>query len=358
MKLVLYLFKKIIPVFFGAVFFFSVVLNMVDLFMNISTYLQQQAPAGAVLRVMVLYIPKTLWYAVPVGILFATSFTLSVLYANNELEALFASGVSLFRFTFPLLLLSVVMSVGLFFFENRFVIGSYEQKTRLQNSLLKRTAAEDNDSVTIQSDNARIVYRAGRYTESAHRLDDVMIVFRDSGMLLDSVIVASSASWDEDRGRWNVNGGKQYVRTAGGMERISVLPEYEDRLTESYEIFRKSTADVQTMNAADAKVYIGHLRKAGLPYQEQLSEYYKKFSFSAIIFIVVFLSIGLTGKTKKNVLLISLASSISAAVLFYVCQMVTMILAKFGVLSPFLGAWFPVIFFTAVSIVLLRFSRT
>ena len=35
--------------------------------------------------------------------------------------------------------------------------------------------------------------------------------------------------------------------------------------------------------AKDAKIYINHLRKAGLPYQEQLSEYYKKYSEYYII---------------------------------------------------------------------------
>ena len=64
------------------------------------------------------------------------------------------------------------------------------------------------------------------------------------------------------------------------------------------------------------------------------------------------------GKTRKNVMLISLASCISASVVYYVFQMVTMLMAKFGVLSPFLGAWLPVFLFVILSIVLLKFART
>ena len=77
-----------------------------------------------------------------------------------------------------------------------------------------------------------------------------------------------------------------------------------------------------------------------------------------IVFIVVFLSIGLSGRSRKNVLLLSLTASISAAVLFYVTQMLTMILAKFGYITPFAGAWFPVILFIFISIALLRTART
>ena len=90
----------------------------------------------------------------------------------------------------------------------------------------------------------------------------------------------------------------------------------------------------------------------------QRQQYYKKYSFPFIVFLVVFVSIGLTGKTKKNVLLVSLASCIGASVLFYVMMMITMVLAKHGYISPFMGAWFPVFFFIVGSLVLLKYSRT
>ena len=150
----------------------------------------------------------------------------------------------------------------------------------------------------------------------------------------------------------------QYEPVDDTIRITDVNPDYLNLLTESYEIFRKTNVDVQSVTAAEAKIYVQHLKKAGLPYNEELSEYYKKYAFPFIVFIVVFLSIGLTGKTRKNVLFISLASCISASVLFYVTMMVTMVLAKHGYISAFSGAWSPVIFFTIISIVLLRFART
>ena len=95
MKLVIYLFKKVIPLFLGAMFFFALVLNLVDLFMNIATYLQNNCSGKEIMLVMAYYIPKTIWYAVPVAILFSTSYALSEMYAANEIQALLASGVSL-----------------------------------------------------------------------------------------------------------------------------------------------------------------------------------------------------------------------------------------------------------------------
>lgn len=358
MKLVGYIFKKIMPLFLGTVVFFSLVLNLVDLFMHIATYLQNESSWHDILKVMLLYVPKTLWYAVPVGLLFATSYSLSDMYAHNELEALFASGVSLLHFTMPLLILSLVLSFGLFVFENKCVVNTYEQKNKLQNQLISKSTSENNNNVVVISENGQVVYKAKKYTEATKKLTNVYFIFRDEDKQLESIIYAASATWNSDIQLWLPERPVEYLKQNDEIIVVSAETRFLERLTESYEIFRKNIVDVQSVTAGEAKVYIDHLKRAGLPYQEQLSEYYKKFSFPFIIFLVVFLSIGLTGKTKKNVLLISLASSISAAVLFYVLMMVTMVLAKHGYISAFMGAWFPVIFFTIISVILLRFART
>ena len=90
---------------------------------------------------MLYYVPKTVWYAVPIAVLFATAYVLSNMYANNELLAVFATGVSLFRFTIPLLIVSVFMSIGLFYFEDNLVVDTYAKKVTLQDNALKKSPA-------------------------------------------------------------------------------------------------------------------------------------------------------------------------------------------------------------------------
>ena len=232
------------------------------------------------------------------------------MYAHNELEALFASGVSLFKFTFPILLFSIILSFGLFAFENNVVVGTYEKKVKLQNELLDMEEDENNWDVIVLSDNGKIIYKAERYIESSRRLDNCYFIFRNDNKELQAIINASSALWDEEQKKWILENPIQYMPYGNKMNITDVSSEFTSLLTESYEIFRNSNVDIQYVSSKDAKIYIEHLKKAGLPYREELSEYYKKYSFPFIVFIVVFLSIGLTGKTKKNVLLISLANTI------------------------------------------------
>ena len=358
MKFVLYILKKIIPFFIVSLFFVSLILNLVDLFMNISSYLEMDAPAKDVIKVMILYIPKTIWYAAPIAFLFTVTYTLSDLYAKNEMEALFASGVSLYRFVMPVFVLAIILSFGMFFLEDRLVVTTLEQKNTLQKTLLDEQVSANNDNIVVISDSAKIIYKAKRYREALHRLENLFIVFRDDDKSLKAILHTNSALWNEEKGMWDLEQPVQYELINNTLQKTTVSKEYTSRLTESYEIFRKTIVDVASVNAADAKLYIEHLRRAGLPYNEELSVYYKKFAFPFILFIAAFLAVGLTGKTRKNVLLISLSLSIVSVVLFFVFQMVTMVLAKTGVISPFMGAWFPDIVFIFISILLLKYSRT
>ena len=358
MKFVQYILRKIIPFFFVSLLFISLILNLVDLFMNISKYLEMNAPAKQVVRVMILYIPKTVWYAAPIAFLFSVTYILSDLYAKNEMEAIFASGVSLFQFVAPVLFIAGLLSVGMFYLEDKLVVTTLEQKTALQKILLDEQESANNENIVVLSDSAKIIYKARRYRDSSKRLENVFFVFRDDEKKLQAIIHAEEALWNEEKLVWELENAVQFQNINGSLVKTAVSQTFKSLLTESYEIFRKTTVDVASVNAADAKIYINHLKKAGLPYNEPLSVYYKKFAFPFILFISAFLAIGVTGKTRKNVLLISLSLSITAVVLFYVFQMVTMVLAKTGVMTPFMGAWLPDIVFIFIAGFLLKFSRT
>lgn len=359
MKLHRYLFQRFIPVFLGSLGFFSPVLILVDLLMNLTSYIQNNAAAIDVAKVILLYLPKTIWYAMPLGILFAVAYTLSDLYASNELTAIFSSGVSLIHFVYPLLIFSIIMSVVLFLFENFIVVPTLAEKNELQNSLLHKEKSLNKSNIVVISEGGRIIYKARHYESSSKRLSSLYIIFRTDEKNLEAVVFSDYALWDEQLLRWRLGNSLEYDYEDGTMTvSHSVKDEYKERLTEGYEVFQSNVKNIQDVDVKQAKSYIEHLKRAGLPYQEELSEYYKKFAFPSVVFIVVFLSIGISGKSRKNVLLISLSLSVAAAVLFYVTQMVTMILAAGGYISPLMGAWFPVFLFIGISIVLLYYART
>ncbi|HZK20095.1 MAG TPA: LptF/LptG family permease [Treponemataceae bacterium] len=353
MKLYNYLLRRFMPVFLGAMFFFSFLLVLIDLLINISNYLNHQVAVSTVAKICLLYIPQTIAWAVPLSMLFAVAFTLSMLYAKSELTVIFASGVSLFKFTLPLLVFSFLVSISFFHFQDKIVIPYYGQKVDLQNTVLNKIQSYDNSRVVIQADGGRIVYKADSYNDKKKRLSRLYIVLRNDDASLNQIVYAPSAEWKEDR--WFFSNPTTYLADGDDI----VIQEKTNFISfESPETFQNVTVNVTEVTAKEARKYVDKLLRTGLPYTEALSQYYAKYSFPFVIFIVVFFSIGLTGKSRKNVLLVSIIMCVSSTVIFYVLQMVFMWLARFGYVSPLVGAWFSVIFFVFLSIGLLFFART
>ena len=110
MKLAIYISKLFLPVFAVSVLVFSFVLEIVDLMMNIWKYIYNAVPVQTILLILLNNLPRTISWAVPLSVLFASCFMLSNLYSKNELTAIFASGVSLIRFTLPLIVFSLIFA--------------------------------------------------------------------------------------------------------------------------------------------------------------------------------------------------------------------------------------------------------
>ncbi|UYT07037.1 LptF/LptG family permease [Treponema denticola] len=351
-----YLLKLFIPTFVVAMLFFILLLQLGDLFANIVAYLQNGAQFKDIVKVMWLYIPKCIAYSVPLAILFAGSYTMGNLYAQNELTSIFSAGISLGRFTLPLLVLGFFFSVGMIFFEDNVVIKYFYEKTQLSKKLLQEEESLDTQDLVILSELGKIVYTADYFNAENQTLANAYIIIRDEDGNLSLVIKSSHMVWNEDR--WTTDSAEVY--RFDEKNSVSCLNNIPDNiiLSEPPANFQKNLSSVDEMRISEAKEFIAALKKNGLPYYEALSKYHRRFSFPFTIFIVLFFSISLGGKFKKNILLMSILFSLGIATLFYVTEMVTMLSAKWEYISPLAGAWTPIFIFSILSIFLLKNSRT
>jgi lipopolysaccharide export system permease protein len=281
---------------------------------------------------------------------------LSDFYARNELLAIFASGISLLRFTLPLLIVAIVMSFGLFLFEDNVVVPTYAKKMKMQSEVLEQEESLNNDHIVILTEQGNVIYKADFYDDNLKRLYSLFVLFRNPDKSFNALIYSDNAVWKDNK--WVLNGYYEYKQVEDEIIKVPVEKSLMERLIEPPESFRNNSISVQEVSAKEAKLYIEQLERSGLPTSEEKSEYYKKFSFPFVVFLVVFLAIGLSGKTKKNVLIVSLFLCIISVVLFYVLQMITMLMAKFQVIPPIFGGWFPVVLFIFISIILLKYSKT
>ena len=338
--------------------FFVLLIEMFDLFANLWRYLAQGTSVLAILHIAWLFLPKCVSHSLAPALLFGCSYALGLLHKNNELIAILGSGVSLYRLLVPLLILGLALSVLGFWFEEAVVIDSYRQKNSLYRQTVKLEVSLSNTNVTVTSEDARTIYQVDYYNDKKQSLNGVLVLQRDAEGRFSSRLDADWADWDKTH--WVLHSGRQYTWDPGGgilrEERFASLD--SSQLTEPPATFRKTTRRVEEMSSAQAREWVGRLRRAGLPFREALTEYYKKYFFALSPLIVVLIASGVGGRFRKNVLLMSLLASLVLSVVYYVGQMISLIMAKNGVIPPLAGAGFAFFVFLAGGSVILRTART
>jgi lipopolysaccharide export system permease protein len=341
-----------------ALLFFVLLVQLFDLFSNLWRYLAQDTGALAILHIAWLYLPKCVSYALAPALLFACAYALGLLYKNNELIAILGSGISLFRLLAPLLALGLVLSLANFWFEEAVVIDSLRLKNQLYRSSVKLELPLSRTNVTVTSADGRIVYQADFYDDKKQSLSGVLILRRDPEGRFEARVDAERAVWKG--AHWVLQNARSFTWDPGaGLLRESRVAQLEDeKLSEPPATFRKSTRRVEEMGAGQARDFVTQLRRAGLPSREALTEYYRKYFVALNPLIVILIASGVGGRFRKNVLLLSLLSSLLLSVVYYVGQMITLILAKNALIPPLAGAALSFLVFLAGGILILRAART
>lgn len=375
--LVLYALRQFFPIFFIALSFFALIIELVDIFANLTRYNEQQVPFLTVLTIQLYYLPTCLNYGLPIAVIFAASYTLGNFYTHNELIAAFSSGVSLVSFVSPILIFCMILSVVNFFFTEDVVIPSSKAHSDLSQSSMGGPSSQSNPNVVLFDKGTSIVYRASQYqyisnAAEQHNLRDLTVVFRSEGGVVSRIAWAESAVWTGSM--WKLRNVQLYdfLRSTNENE----MSEYTLSMMETLEnpeldlepkAFRRLSEKVEEMKAPDALDWIESLKSSGLPYKSTLLKYHERYSFAATPFVVALISCAIGSRFRKNIMLKSLLVSLLIAVLYYVIQLLadlsiqrlTLPPGEFWINFAVIGiAWSGIALFLAVGSFLFTRART
>jgi lipopolysaccharide export system permease protein len=346
--------RQFVPVFIFASVMFVTLLCLIDLFLNLVHYLTNGAEFSEIVRASIYYIPKSFSLALPISLLFASAYTLGDLAARNELISIVTSGIPFWRLASSFIVIGLIASVFAFFFEDNIVIPTFKEKSIITRRLRNQTQQEQNSDIVVKTRNGNRIYSIDYYDANNKTLNGVSIVERGDGGDFLSQIRAPTASWNGEH--WVFRNAYIY-RWEGSLLRVRELTD-ASAYTEEPDVFGRNSVDAADLSARDAHLLVNDLRQSGLPYLSAQADYYHRFSFSSVSFIVIILSISMGGRFRKNIMLMSLLTSITVAVVFYIMEMLSMMMAKLGMIQPIVGAWFPVVFFSAVGLVLVWYAKT
>jgi lipopolysaccharide export system permease protein len=277
------------------------------------------------------------------------------LYGRNELTSIFSSGIPFWRFTSSLIVIGLLASLFAFFFDDQVVVPTLKVKNNLARRLLQQSTTEDNSDIVIKARSGSLIYSVDYYDYEAEILNGLSIIEQGENGTFSSLVRAPRATWNGEY--WELSNAVIY-QWEDEFLRAKALDREMDAYRESPDTFRRSAVKVDELSARDASFLVEDLKRAGLPFITAQADFYHRYSFSSTSLVVMILSISMGGRFRKNIILMTLLSSLAVAVVYYVMEMITMMMAKLGYIPTFVGAWFPVLTFVIVGILLLQSAKT
>lgn len=332
---------------------FTMLYVILDLFNHLSDFVTGATPLLQVLIFYLLIIPSALIFICPVSLLLAVLYSLSGLTRHNELTAMRACGVSVFRLMVPFVAVGFMLSLLVGIVHETAAPWSAYWTDRFAEAQKR----EDPDSVYVHHDLAYRNLAEHRTwlirefdTRNAHLQDIEIIQLRPDGK--DAFrITADSGRWLD--GRWwfyNVlvqpydkSGNLRFADTREArLEMVSLSEKPRDFLNEIKE--------PEYLSARDLRRYMTTRSLSEDSMKRIRVDLHHRLAMPWMSLTVVFLGIPFGYHTGRRGALLGTALSLGLFFALYVVVHLGLLLGKEGFVPPWLGAWAPITLFSALGL--------
>jgi len=364
-----WLLKELVgPLLFGIAAFTAVSLSVGVVFELVRRVAESGLPLLSAIQVLILRLPGFLVLAFPMATLMATLLAYSRLSGSSELTALRSLGVRTWRMVLPALILSLLMSVLTFCFNDLIVPRSNLLATQTLESALGRAITNERGDNILYSRFGRIEVDEGenkrvlthlfyaRLFRYGEMIDVTLLDFSRPGQR--QMLTARRGKWNEKQSMWEFMDGRVVsLDEKTGATTSALFKSYLYPLTRDVLEVAKLPTDASTMTVGQALRAERLLKEAGNKKETRRIRVriQEKFAFPAICFVfgLIGSSLGVRPHARTSR---SQGFGISVLLIFgyYLMSFIFSSLGLTGALTPFLSAWLPVFIGLAAGAYLLR----
>lgn len=327
-------------------------------FQKMNIFIKYQAPFYLIFEYLLYKIPEvTFQWILPYAVLLATLLTLGLLSRHSEVTAMKAGGVSLYRNTFPLLLIAFLISLCSFL-GNEYLVPFTNQRTQYLLDIKVRKEKTSgffkNYKIWFRSDHR--IFNIQLLNPQEKVLKGVTLYQFDDHFRCIQRIDAREAKWDI--GRWQFYDGAIRDFEKNGSVRMTPFKQLEFPLEENWESFEKIERESREMSYGELYNYIQKIRSAGYDSTRYLVDLYSKLSYPLLNLIMILIGVPFALKTgRSGGIALSIGISVMIGFAYGVTFYIFLSFGKSGILPPLLSAWTPTLLFGLAGIFTLMSVR-
>ena len=339
----------------GFWFFFTIVLGVfaslfvvVTLFELIPDIIRNQISGTIVILYFLYLLPQIFYWVAPLAVLLAILINLGTLTKTNEILAVKAGAVSLYRMSLPIILMAAVLS-GVVYVMQDYVLPWTNRKQDEYHDVIKNRAPQTHHDPyrKLMMGSGNRVYHYTFFEPNLSTLANLSILKLDPNTFqIQERLFAKRATWND--GHWTLEEGWHRKFSSKDpmlqTEMFDRKPVYE---LDAPAYFKREVRESDQMNYTELQGYVEDLRQSGFDVGSLTVDLYRKLSFPMVSFIMALIGVPFSFKTGRKGAFYGIGFCLAVGIIYWLTFELFGKLGGINQLSPFVAAWFPNIIFGA-----------
>jgi LPS export ABC transporter permease LptG len=327
---------------------FLVLLLVFTLFELLRDILQNSVPVITVGQYLLNVSPFFIYQTAHLCVLLAVLVTFGLMQKGNEVTAMKATGISIYRIVLPVLVIAAALAGALFAFDQFYLPESNRRQDALRNQIKGKPAQTylRPDRQWIVGEHSTIWYYEF-FDADRNRFGNISVFeFQPQTFELTGRIMATGAHWERSLGKWIFDRGweRRFQGAAiAGFRQFEVATFDAIRETPSY--FKKEVKQSSEMSYAELERYIGDLQQSGFDVTKLRVQLQKKFAFPVMTLVMALLAVPFSLRTGRRGAVAGVATAVGIGVVYIVVSSLFEALGNANQLPPLLAAWSPDLLF-------------
>lgn len=327
---------------------FIVLFLVFTLFERAGDILRNHVALTTVGEYLIDIVPSTIYLLLFMSVLVAVLVTFGLMSRSNEVTAMKATGVSIYRVVVPVIVIAALLAAGLFLFDEAYL----PRINRRQETLLNRIKGKPPQTYLqpgrkwIFGDHRDVYYYQAYDAERPTFGNVTVFEFDPQSFSVTRRVFAARAHWEQGMSKWVFEDGWQRRFNGAAIEEFKPFDVATfAELNEAPSYFRKEVRQSQEMSYSELKRYIQELQQSGFDVVRLRVQLQKKLAFPLITLVMAVLAIPFSLASSRRGALTGVATAIAIAVVYWLTSGLFEAMGNVSQLPPLLAAWTPDLLF-------------
>lgn len=343
---------EIIKYFFAALLSVLCIFVAIDYLGTMDEFLEAEISLWRAFQYVAYKIPFIVTQALPVVLLMAILIVFGLMNKHNELIIINSSGISIYALVKPVLLISAVAALCLFFLTEHVVPLTMRQSNAIRYQEIRGTTTISVKKENIWIKGPRRITHIKYFDPATKAIFGFTRYFFDADFRLVRRLDAARGEFKNDK--WTLHGAMDQQLDQGAKTyEINMKETLDEDLQLHPDDFLRIVQKSEEMNFEELRTYIEKVESEGYDARVYRTDLYAKSAAPFVCIIMGLVGIGLTaGRRFNKGLPISITIGICLGFLYWVFQSFCVSLGYANVLPPLLAAWIANGIFLCAGIVL------